>query len=67
VAEEHGSYPHIGLVPRHEIVGKGIKERFSDYLWRKIMESKGFQNSGLYHNGLWNPIGIWILQLRKET
>lgn len=64
MVEEHGGYPYIGLVPRHEIVGKGIKKHFPDYLWRKIIESEGFQNAGLYHNELQNP---WILLMRKET
>jgi hypothetical protein len=66
-AEEHGSYPHIGLVPGHEIVGKRMKKHFSDYPWRKILESEGFRNSGLYHNELWNPNGIWTLRMCKAT
>ena len=44
VAEEHGGYPHIGLIPRHETVGKG-KETL---LRASLEESEGLRNSGLY-------------------
>lgn len=44
--EEHEGYPDIELVPRHEIVRKGMKKHFSHYLWRKILENKGSGTRG---------------------
>ena len=48
-----GGHPYIGLVPRREIVGEGIKKHFSDHLSSEILKNEGFQDSGLYRLPQW--------------
>jgi len=65
VAEEHGGYPHIGLIPRHETVGKGIKKHFSEHLWRKARGS-GTRGSTLMSCGIQLESGYYKCAKRRR-